>query len=84
MQSGCCASWRSAGRCPKISDVMLASGAWAVTLTDLVGPYSGRLADLLVRALPPGIPARHVERVRADRQRAARGRPGRRRATAAT
>ena len=45
-----------AERPPKveITDCEIASGAWVGRLTNLVGPYSGRLSDLLGRAAAPG------------------------------
>jgi hypothetical protein len=39
---------------PELTDAMLASGAWVTALTDLAGPHSGRLSDLLAVAPKPG------------------------------
>lgn len=39
---------------PGISDEQIISGTWVQTLVDYVAPYSGDLAALLGRALPPG------------------------------
>ncbi|SIL58194.1 Uncharacterised protein [Mycobacteroides abscessus subsp. abscessus] len=41
-------------RLPEISDEQIVSGSWAHTLAAWVGAYSGDLAALLGRALPPG------------------------------
>ncbi len=38
---------------PEISDEQLASGNWVEALSEHVGPFSGRLADLLAKAKPP-------------------------------
>lgn len=39
---------------PEIPDELIQSGGWLVTLTDHVGPWAGKLADLLGRAAAPG------------------------------
>ncbi len=39
---------------PEITDGMLSSGLWVEALTEHVGPYTGKLSDLLARAAAPG------------------------------